>query len=76
MPVTIALPSGLQATVKDGKWKSDNGVVARTLDLFDVPLSGADPFPDMTIAEYIIGITPGAKIIDSVPPNFDPDVIY
>ena len=76
MPVTIAMPNGLQATATGGEWTSDNGVIASTLNLFDVPLSGADPFPVMTIAVYVLSITPGATIVSSTPPDFDPDVVY
>lgn len=74
--VTIQLPGNITATIEAGEWTSRRVSIADTLNMIEVDVTGYDPFPDMTIAQYVLSITPGASIVKAEQPDFDPQAVY
>lgn len=69
---------GTEATIRGRQWESPSSMAKQMLDAdltYFITISGADPWPEMTIAQDAVKRY-GAEIVDSVPPEYKDGVIY
>lgn len=65
-------------TLTDGKWEGPNSQHTAFLQVLTDPnaVSGADPSPDLAMAQAVQKILPGLEIVRYDTPEFDPQAIY
>lgn len=76
MAVTIEI-EGVQATIKDNKWKCKDKFIEKLLSIFDRNiLYGYSPFPDLSVAERAAKDLKGKVIKITDRPKFVEGRIY